>query len=102
MNFNSLLGIFRWVAVLEGISYLILVGVGMPLKYIFKNMEFILFAGWAHGVLFMAFCLLLLLTGIRYKWKFTKMVVAFVASLLPLGTFWFEYRLRKENERAEQ
>lgn len=97
MNFNSLSGLFRWIAVLEGISYLVLVGIGMPLKYMYKNMEFIFFAGWIHGILFMAFCSLLLLAGIKDKWKFGKMVIAFIASLLPLGTFWFEYQLRKDS-----
>ncbi|MCS7027691.1 MAG: DUF3817 domain-containing protein [Bacteroidia bacterium] len=96
MNFRSLIDIFRWVAVLEGISYLVLISIGMPLKYIFHKMTFILFAGWVHGILFMLFCGLLLLVSVRYKWKFSKIVIAFVASLLPFGTFWLEYRLRKD------
>ncbi|MCS7077007.1 MAG: DUF3817 domain-containing protein [Bacteroidia bacterium] len=96
MNFQSLIGVFRWIAVLEGISYLVLVGVGMPLKYIFHKMDFIFFAGWVHGILFMLFCMLLLAVSIRYKWKLGKMIIAFVSALVPLGTFWLEYKMRKE------
>lgn len=93
---DSLLGKFRLIAFLEGVSYLILMFIAMPLKYLAGNLIVIKYAGWAHGLLFMAYCLLLLLVWRQYKWSFVKASFAFLASLLPFGTFVLEKRLQKE------
>ena len=84
--------IFRKVAFVEGVSYLLL-AVTMPLKYIFKIPEPNYVVGFAHGILFMAYCLLLLNVWIKHNWKFQKAFLAFVVSLLPFGTFWAEKNL---------
>jgi integral membrane protein len=84
--------IFRKIAFAEGISYL-LFALTMPLKYIFNVPEPNFAVGLAHGVLFVAYCLLLLDVWIRYNWKFKKAFFAFVASLVPFGTFWAEKHL---------
>lgn len=78
---------FRIIALLEGISYLLLMGVCMPLKYMADLPEPTYFVGMAHGILFVAYCLLLLIVGYQYKWKFMTLVWSFIASLLPFGTF---------------
>lgn len=90
------MGYFRFVAVLEGISYLILLGIAMPLKYMAGLPEAVKYVGWAHGVLFVAFCFLLLKVWIRYKWSFLKTFIAFLASLLPFGTFFLDRQLSRE------
>jgi integral membrane protein len=90
------LGRFRLVGVLEGFSYLILLGIAMPLKYFAGRPEAVKYFGWAHGVLFVAFSVLLLQVWIRYKWSFLKTTAAFIASLLPFGTFILDRRLKKE------
>ncbi len=99
MNTNptaTLLNRFRLVALLEGISFLLLMFIAMPLKYLAGNLVVIKYAGWAHGILFVLYCLILVQVWVQYQWKFGKVVVAFVASLLPFGTFILENRLRKE------
>lgn len=93
---KSTLGRFRLVGVLEGISYLILLGIAMPLKYLADKPDAVKYFGWAHGVLFVAFCALLLKVWIQYKWSFMKATSAFIASLLPFGTFILDKKLRKE------
>ena len=93
---NSTLSRFRLIALLEGISFLFLMLIAMPLKYMAGNLTVIKYAGWAHGVLFILYCLLLAQVWKQYKWKFIKVVGAFVASLLPFGTFVLESRLKKE------
>jgi integral membrane protein len=93
---KTTLGRFRLVGVLEGISYLVLLGIAMPLKYLADQPGAVKYVGWAHGVLFVAFCLLLLKVWIQYKWSFMKTTGAFIASLLPFGTFLLERKLRKE------
>jgi integral membrane protein len=89
----------RLIGILEGISYLVLMGIAMPLKYIAHKPEAVLYCGWVHGVLFVLFCLALLQVWIKYKWSFTKALVAFIAALLPFGTFVLDRKLRKEEAR---
>ena len=94
--FSSALGRFRLVAILEGISYLVLLFIAMPLKYIWQLPLAVKYTGWAHGVLFVLYMLLLLLVWIELKWKFTRVLWAFVASLIPFGTFILDKQLQKE------
>ena len=97
MNFfNSTLGKFRLVALLEGISFLVLLFIAMPLKYGADMPLAVKYTGWAHGVLFVLYVILLIQVWVEYNWKFTKVVLAFVASLLPFGTFVLDRNLKKE------
>ena len=77
----------RLLALLEGISYLLLIGICMPLKYIFDIPETTYPVGLAHGVLFVAYCVWVLIVTREKKWSFTTMFLAGIASLLPFGTF---------------
>jgi integral membrane protein len=75
---------------------IVLVFIAMPLKYLANEPAPVKYVGWTHGILFLLYCLSLLEVWVKYKWRFGKVVVAFIASLLPFGTFLFEKRLRKE------
>ncbi|MCH5600092.1 DUF3817 domain-containing protein [Niabella ginsengisoli] len=90
------LKIFMQIAFLEGISYLLLLLIAMPLKYLANIPEGVKYVGWAHGVLFVLFCIYLLKVWIGFKWSFWKALGAFIASLLPFGTFVLDARLKKE------
>lgn len=87
---------FRLIGVLEGISYLILLCIAMPLKYFAGFPHAVKYFGWAHGVLFVLFGIYLIKVWIDYKWSFKKSALAFVASLLPFGTFVLDSKLKKE------
>lgn len=89
MENNRLLNRFRWLAVAEGISYLLL-GITVPLKRIYNIPEPNFVVGSIHGVLFIAYCILLLVLMIDMKWSFKKGFILFLASLIPFGTFWAE------------
>ena len=78
---------------------LLLLFIAMPLKYWADSPAMVKYTGWAHGVLFVIYMVLLLLVWIKYKWSFGKVLIAFLASLLPFGTFLFERRLKKEEGR---
>ena len=78
---------FRLVAFLEGCSYLLL-AITMPLKYKMDMPKPNYFVGMAHGVLFLSYIVLLLIVALQYKWGFKKIVLAFIASLVPFGTFY--------------
>ncbi|AKQ46368.1 membrane protein [Rufibacter radiotolerans] len=95
-SFKTALDKFRTVAVLEGISYLILLFIAMPLKRLAGIHEVQKYVGWAHGLLFILFVALLLQVWVTYKWSFYKVVVAFISSLIPFGTFILDRRLEKE------
>tara|TARA_B110000037_G_C17015610_1_gene463149 strand:- start:590 stop:877 length:288 start_codon:yes stop_codon:yes gene_type:complete len=84
------------MALAEGISYLTLLGISMPLKYIFDMPMFVKVNGWIHGVLFIFFCLFLLQCMLKLKWTFFRALVGFVASLVPFGAFWFDKSLKRE------
>ena len=81
------LGRLRLLGLLEGISYLLLLGICMPLKYLADIPEAVYFMGMAHGALFIGYCLWIALVWQEYKQSFSWAVLAFVASLLPFGTF---------------
>lgn len=87
---------FIKIAFIEGISYLLLLCIAMPLKYFADIPEGVKYIGWAHGVLFVLFCFYLLKVWIGYKWSFWKTTVAFLSSLIPFGTFILEKQLKKE------
>jgi len=86
--------LLRIVALVEGVSFLILLGVAMPLKYFAGLPLAVKLAGWTHGVLFMAFGLLLLQTMVVARWPMLRSAAVFVAALLPFGPFVMDRRLR--------
>jgi integral membrane protein len=87
---GSTLTTFKNIARLEGISFLILLCIAMPLKY-FANMPLpVRVIGSVHGLLFVFFIILLYLVKEKYNWGLGKCLLAFVASILPFGTFIFE------------
>ena len=93
-------GRFRIIAFWEGISFLVLLFVAMPLKYGFGVGEAVSVVGMAHGVLFIGYCATLALAAPRIGTRRT--VLAFVLSLVPCGTFWLEKRLRRDERELER
>lgn len=95
ISVNNPLGRFRIIAISEGISYLLLLFIAMPLKYFASMPEAVLYTGWAHGVLFVLYLFALLNAWIAQKWSFLFAVWAFVASLIPFAAFVLEKQLAK-------
>jgi integral membrane protein len=95
---EALLGRFRLVALTEGVSFLVLLGVAMPLKYLAGMPMAVKVVGWAHGVLFMAFLFLLAQVALDRRWPLVRVALAFLSSVVPFGTFWFDRSLRAELE----
>jgi len=98
--FNSPLTRFRTIALLEGISFIVLLTIAMPLKYLAHLPQAVLYFGWMHGALFVLYIVFLLQFWESSKWSFSKVAVAFLASILPFGTFvldhkWLKPMLRK-------
>ena len=93
---KSSLGRLRIVAILEGISFLILLGIAMPLKYIAGIPEVVRVVGMAHGVLFVLYVILLIQVAIEKSWSFKKSILAFIASFIPFGTFYADAKWFRE------
>lgn len=81
---------FRITAFLEGISYLLLLGVGVPLKYLADNDSWVKALGMPHGVLFVGYLILAFLIKDEQKWSNKSFILVGLASVIPFGTFWVE------------
>ncbi|CAD7797500.1 hypothetical protein CHRY9390_00179 [Chryseobacterium aquaeductus] len=91
-----MINVYRKTALVEGISYLILLFIAMPLKYIFSIPEPVKYFGWIHGVLFLFFIVVLLAASIKYKWNLKRIIVYLVGSVLPFVPFYLDKSLKKE------
>ena len=89
----------RIIAWIEGLSYLVLLGIAMPLKYLADEPGAVRVTGMIHGVLFMLFCVALALAWQRRRWSFLRSTVIFASSLVPCATFFMDRHLaRWDNE----
>ena len=79
----------------EGVSFILLL-MAMPLKYMYGHPEYVKVIGWIHGLLFILYVVALLQVRRSNNWTLAKSFIAFVASLLPFGTFVLDVSLRKE------
>lgn len=89
---------FRYTAYAEGISFLLLLGVAMPLKYLADMPEAVKYTGWAHGLLFVAYIFFLIEVKQLLNWSFGKFALGFIASLLPFGPFIADKKLLPDNK----
>ena len=85
---------FKWVAYAEGASFLVLLGIAMPLKYLAGLPQAVRVVGMAHGVLFIAYVLLVFNALGAGRFDGRKAAWALLASLLPFGPFVLERRLQ--------
>ena len=93
---NTSIGRLRLAGITEGISFLLLLLVAMPLKYFADLPEAVKITGWIHGLLFILYIIALINVRFSLRWSLMRMLVAFIAALIPLGTFLMDSRLRKE------
>ena len=90
---STSLGRFRLIAFVEGLSYLVLLFIAMPMKYVGGVETAVRYPGMVHGGLFVLFAFLLLQVWIEYRWSFKKAVAAFLWSLVPFGSFYFDKKI---------
>ena len=102
MPTNNPIPLLRMTDIAEGVSFLVLLGVAMPLKYFAGMPAAVKVVGWAHGVLFVAFCAALLLTTVAAKWPPARAALVFVAALLPLGPFVVDRRMKQWDAEFRQ
>lgn len=81
---------FRLISFLEGISYLLLLFIAVPIKYVQGNELYVKILGMPHGILFIGYILLAILIQKKMKWNLKAMVVISLASIIPFGTFYVD------------
>ena len=91
---NDTFSRFRIISIIEGLSYLLLVFIAMPLKYMFDYPMAVKIVGMSHGVLFILFFVALVMAMNKYKWKFLGFQL-FVYSLIPFGFILIERIIMK-------
>jgi integral membrane protein len=91
---------FRKIAFAEGISFLVLLLVAMPLKYLADMPMAVTVVGGLHGVLFVGFMIWAYLVKEEHHKSFGWMIKAFLASIIPFGTFWMDKEWKKEEAAA--
>jgi integral membrane protein len=91
---------FRKVALAEGVSFILLLAIAMPMKYFADMPMAVTIMGSIHGILFVAFIVLSLEIRKEGKKPFSWLVKAGIASLLPFGTFIMDRQWKREEELA--
>ncbi len=101
MNKKKLMHSFRIIAIAEGISFLVLLGIAMPLKYLFHFPEAVKICGWIHGVLFAGYVFFAFHVMTAFDKKLGWLAKAFLAAVLPFGTFVLDRELKKEESASD-
>ncbi len=83
-----MLNLFKYTSLLEGLSYILLLFVGVPLKYFGDNPILVKSLGMPHGLLFLAYIVIALLIREEMKWNTKSTFGVLIASILPFGTFY--------------
>lgn len=96
----KLLPVFRIIALLEGISYILLLFIATPIKYIYKDPQYVKLLGMPHGVLFMAYVVMAVLISSDMKWTTRTFWMVLLASIIPFGTFYIDHKYLTKSRRA--
>ncbi|TYB76711.1 DUF3817 domain-containing protein [Bizionia gelidisalsuginis] len=90
-----MLSTFRIIALLEGLSYILLLFIATPLKYFAEDPQYVKLLGMPHGLLFVAYVALAIFLRSKYKWNNTSFFIILLCSLLPFGTFYADVKYFK-------
>ena len=85
----------RLVGLFEGLSFLLLLFIAMPVKYIMDNPILVKYIGMGHGVLFVLFLIVLFTVCEKQKWSLGMFIMGLIASIVPFGPFIFDLKLKK-------
>ncbi|WP_204345114.1 DUF3817 domain-containing protein [Psychroserpens algicola] len=95
----SLINSFRIIALLEGVSYILLLFIATPIKYFGDEPMYVKLLGMPHGILFLAYIVLAIVVGQEFKWNTRTLLIVLAASVIPFGTFYVEKKYLKPNTK---
>ena len=82
--------LFRIISFLEGVSYLLLMSLGLYYKYALNDPSFVKIFGMPHGILFMLYIVLAVTLKNKMKWSYQNLGIVLAASIIPFGTFYID------------
>ena len=86
---------FRIIALLEGLSYILLLGVATPVKYMLDDPQYVKMLGMPHGILFIAYIAIAVLLRNDRNWPSKDFGLILLASVIPFGTFYIDNKYLK-------
>jgi integral membrane protein len=89
--------IFRLVALLEGVSYILLLFIAVPIKYWGGDEQWVKLLGMPHGILFVSYIIFAFLIKENEKWGMKDLGIVLLASILPFGTFYVDWKYLKKS-----
>ncbi len=90
-----MINIFKIVSFLEGVSYILLLFIATPIKYLYDNPTYVKWLGMPHGILFVLYIALAVLLKIELKWDVKTFSIVCLLSLIPFGTFFVRKYLKE-------
>ncbi|WP_296385223.1 DUF3817 domain-containing protein [Winogradskyella sp.] len=93
----KLLPVFRITALLEGISYILLLFIATPIKYLYEDPQYVKMLGMPHGILFMAYVVFAVIISSDMKWSTRTLWIVLIASVIPFGTFYIDKKYLKKS-----
>lgn len=96
----SSITVFRIVALLEGISYILLLFIATPIKYLVGDPQYVKLLGMPHGLLFVAYIALAFMFKKEFNWTSKQFIIVLAASIIPFGTFYID-RVYLKNTTAK-
>jgi integral membrane protein len=91
------LKIFRVIAFLEGLSYILLLFVAVPLKYFYGDPQYVKLLGMPHGLLFIAYIVMAIWFWNDFKWSKRILYLVLLAAIIPFGTFYIDKKYLKHD-----
>ena len=89
--------IFRFVAFLEGVSYILLLFIAVPIKYLLNDPTYVKLLGMPHGILFIVYIIFSVIGKNKFKWSYFEFFIVTAASLIPFGTFYVDKKYLRGN-----
>ena len=89
--------IFRVTAFLEGVSYILLLFIAVPIKYLLDDPTYVKLLGMPHGILFVVYIIFAVIGKNKFNWSYLKFFIISAASLVPFGTFYVDKKYLRKN-----
>lgn len=80
--------LFRFIAFLEGVSYLLLLFIASPMKYFYNDPSYVKMLGMPHGLLFVAYVAFAIYFMQRRDWTLKMLSLVLLCAVIPFGTFY--------------
>ena len=92
-----IINLFRITALLEGISYILLLFIAVPIKYLLDDPTYVKLLGMPHGILFIGYIILAVVGKNKFNWSYLEFFIISAASLVPFGTFYVDKKYLRLN-----